>query len=128
MIRRRKKEVLLQLPERIDKTLFVPMTEQQAAIHADYQESVSRLVHKWRRQGFLNEKDRQSLMIFLSMMRMVCDSTYVLDQISRFDTKIDELMSILEEVFAENEEKVVIFSQWERNDPACGYATGAAKY
>jgi SNF2 family DNA or RNA helicase len=114
MIRRRKKEVLLQLPERIDKTLFVPMTEQQAAIHADYQESVSRLVHKWRRQGFLNEKDRQSLMIFLSMMRMVCDSTYVLDQISRFDTKIDELMSILEEVFAENEEKVVIFSQWER--------------
>jgi SNF2 family DNA or RNA helicase len=114
MIRRRKKDVLLQLPERMDKILYVPMTEEQAATHNDCQESVSRLVFKWRRQGFLNEKDRQSLMIFLNMMRMVCDSTYILDQKTRFDTKIGELMNILDEVFAENEEKVVIFSQWER--------------
>ncbi len=114
MIRRRKKDVLLQLPERMDKVLYVPMTEEQATIHTDCQESVNRLVFKWRRQGFLNEKDRQSLMIFLNMMRMVCDSTYILDQKTRFDTKIGELMNILDEVFAENEEKVVIFSQWER--------------
>jgi SNF2 family DNA or RNA helicase len=114
MIRRRKKDVLLQLPERMDKILFVPMTEEQASIHNEYQESVSRLVFKWRRQGFLNEKDRQSLMIFLNMMRMVCDSTYILDQKTRFDTKIGELMNILDEVFAEDTEKVVIFSQWER--------------
>ena len=114
MIRRRKKDVLLQLPERMDKILYVPMTENQAAVHNDCQDSVSRLVFKWRRQGFLNEKDRQNLMIFLNMMRMVCDSTYILDQKTRFDTKIGELMNILDEVFAENEEKVVIFSQWER--------------
>ncbi|MDF1547134.1 MAG: DEAD/DEAH box helicase [Bacteroidales bacterium] len=114
MIRRRKKDVLLQLPERMDKILFVPMTEEQNSIHNEYQESVSRLVHKWRRQGFLNEKDRQSLMIFLNMMRMVCDSTYILDQKTRCDTKIAELMSILDEVFSEDNEKVVIFSQWER--------------
>ncbi len=114
MIRRRKKDVLLQLPERMDKVLFVPMTENQAAIHNDCQDSVNRLVNKWRRQGFLNEKDRQSLMIFLNMMRMVCDSTYILDQKTRFDTKIGELMNILDEVFAENQEKVVVFSQWER--------------
>jgi len=114
MIRRKKKDVLLQLPERMDKVLFVPMTEEQAAVHNDYQDSVSRLVFKWRRQGFLNEKDRQSLMIFLNMMRMVCDSTYILDQKTRFDTKIGELMNILDEVFAEDTEKVVIFSQWER--------------
>lgn len=114
MIRRRKKDVLLQLPERMDKILYVPMTEEQALAHSDYQENVSKLVFKWRRQGFLNEKDRQSLMTFLNMMRMVCDSTYILDQKTRFDTKITELMNILDEVFAENEEKVVVFSQWER--------------
>jgi hypothetical protein len=48
------------------------------------------------------------------MMRMVCDSTFILDQKTRFDTKIGELLNILDEVFTENEEKVVIFSQWER--------------
>lgn len=114
MIRRRKKDVLIQLPERMDKVLYVSMTEQQSVVHAECQESVSRLVFKWRRQGFLNEKDRQNLMIFMNMMRMVCDSTYILDQKTRNDTKIGELLNILEEVFAVNDEKVVIFSQWER--------------
>ncbi|NJK94785.1 MAG: SWF/SNF helicase family protein [Bacteroidales bacterium] len=104
----------MQLPERMDKVLYVPMTDEQRAIHSEYQDHVAKLISKWRRQGFLNEKDRQSLMIFLNMMRMVCDSTFIIDQKSRHDTKIAELMSILEEVFAEGDEKVVVFSQWER--------------
>jgi len=114
MIRRRKKDVLLQLPERLDKVLYVNMTEYQSEIHEEYRQYVAKLILKWHRQGFLNEKDRQNLMIFLNTMRMVCDSTYIIDQETRHDTKIDELMNILEKVFAEGNEKVVIFSQWER--------------
>jgi SNF2 family DNA or RNA helicase len=114
MIRRRKKDVLLQLPERIDKVLFVTMTEYQSGIHEEYRQHVAKLIIKWHRQGFLNEKDRQNLMIFLNMMRMVCDSTFILDQSTRHDTKIGELLNILEKVFTEGNEKVVIFSQWER--------------
>lgn len=114
MIRRRKKDVLLQLPERMDKILYVPMTGAQSRIHEEYRQYVATLIAKWHRQGFLSEKDRQNLMIFLNTMRMVCDSTYILDQTSRNDTKIDELLEILEKVFAEGDEKIVIFSQWER--------------
>ena len=114
MIRRRKKDVLLQLPERMDKVLFVTMTESQSAIHEEYRQHVAKLIIKWHRQGFLNEKDRQNLMIFLNIMRMVCDSTFIIDQETRHDTKITELMNILGKVFAEGDEKVVIFSQWER--------------
>jgi len=114
MIRRRKKDVLLQLPERMDKVLYVTMTEPQGEIHEEYRQHVAKLILKWHRQGFLNEKDRQNLMIFLNTMRMVCDSTFILDQTTRHDTKIGELMNILEKVFAEGSEKVVIFSQWER--------------
>ena len=47
-------------------------------------------------------------------MRMSCDSTYLVDQQTRHDTKISELFYILEERLAEPEEKVVVFSQWER--------------
>jgi len=114
MIRRRKKDVLLQLPERVDKVLYVTMTEYQSKIHEEYRQYVAKLILKWHRQGFLNEKDRQNLMIFLNIMRMVCDSTFIIDQETRHDTKIDELMNILDKVFAEGNEKVVIFSQWER--------------
>jgi len=114
MIRRTRKQVLNQLPSRRDKNLFVPMTEQQHQVHQEYADQVARLVHKWKRMGFLPEKDRQRLLISLNMMRMSCNSTYIIDQRTRHDTKIDELMSILEEVLDLQSEKVVIFSQWER--------------
>lgn len=114
VLRRTKKEVLSQLPERTDKNLFVTMTANQSSLHNEYAEAVVKLVAKWKRFGFLNEKDRQSLMIFLNMMRMVCDSTFILDQETRHDTKIDELMNIFETFFSSGDEKAVVFSQWER--------------
>lgn len=114
MIRRKKSEVLSQLPERMDKILVVPMTMKQAEWHNEYQEAVARLVAKWRRFGFLSEQERQQLLINLNLMRMVCDSTYIIDQETRNDTKIEEVMNILDEVVLSSDEKVVIFSQWER--------------
>ncbi|HET9643660.1 MAG TPA: SNF2-related protein, partial [Burkholderiaceae bacterium] len=42
MLRRRKSEVLTQLPERIDNTLFVPMTEAQLVHHAENADTVRR--------------------------------------------------------------------------------------
>lgn len=48
------------------------------------------------------------------MMRMVSDSTYIIDQETNYQTKLDELQNILEEILNMPDEKVVIFSQWER--------------
>jgi SNF2 family DNA or RNA helicase len=115
LIRRTKAETLSQLPERIDKNYFVDVTKEQWEIHQDYDYVVARLVHKWRKFGFLSEKDRQRLLISLACMRMVSDSTFVLNQEEkRYDKKIDELVEILKEIFESSDDKVVIFSQWER--------------
>lgn len=114
LIRRTRDQVLDQLPERMDKNYFVDTTEQQMAIHQEYAETVSRLVSKWRRLKFLPEKDRQMLMIALNCMRMVSNSTYILDQETRHDTKIDELKLFLADVWNGKSDKVVVFSQWER--------------
>jgi len=114
MLRRTKKEVLKQLPGRMDKNLFVPLTVQQLTVHNEYKDYVAKLVKKWQKLGFLNEDDRQRLMIYMNTMRMVCDSTYIVDQQTNHQTKLDELFNILEKLFIIDEEKVVIFSQWER--------------
>ncbi len=114
LIRRRKRDVALQLPERMDKVLFVPMTEQQRGMHDEFQNGVAQLVFKWTRNRFLSETDRKRLLLMLNQMRMVCDSTYILDQKNRYDTKVEETMNILKNVFESGDEKVVIFSQWER--------------
>lgn len=114
LIRRKKADVKLQMPARTDTNLFVPMTKEQLAIHEDYKFQVSVLVDRWRRLKFLSEPDRQRLLMLLSMMRMVCDSTFILDQKSRHDTKIDETMAIVSNLLDSEDGKVVIFSQWER--------------
>jgi SNF2 family DNA or RNA helicase len=98
LIRRSKSEVLQQLPERMDKNFFVPMTSEQMAIHEENREIVARLVAKWNRYKFLSEIDQRRLMIALQFMRMSCDSTYLIDQKTRFGKKLDELSVLLNEI------------------------------
>lgn len=114
LLRRTKDKVLKELPERLDKRMFVPMTPQQQEHHDENKELVGRIVQKWRRLGFLPEADQRRLMIFLQNMRMACNSTYLLDKKTDYGVKADELMTVLEEAFEEDAVKVVIFSQWTR--------------
>lgn len=114
MIRRRKSDVKLQLPSRMDSIRFVPMTKEQAGMHDEFHSVVSQIVTKWNKTHFLSEKDRKRLLLLLSQMRMVCDSTFILDQRSRHDTKIDELMHMVEDMIENGDDKMVVFSQWER--------------
>lgn len=114
LIRRRKKDVKLQMPERSDKNLFIPMTNEQKDMHQEWQNQVRLLVLKWRKMHFLSDKDRKRLLLFLSQMRMVCDSSYILDQKTRYDTKVNECVNIISDIISEEGEKVVVFSQWER--------------
>ena len=48
------------------------------------------------------------------MMRMVCDTSYILNSSMRKCPKLDELEKILDECRENPEVKVIIFSEWER--------------
>jgi SNF2 family DNA or RNA helicase len=114
LLRRTKKQVLTQLPMRSDKNLVVPMTQAQREMHREFADQVARLVLKWQRMKYLDEQDRQKLLKNLNLMRMVCDSTYIVDQSTNHQTKVDELRNILTEILEMDGEKVVVFSQWAR--------------
>ncbi len=114
LVRRTKESVLTELPERLEKRFFVPMTEQQMRHHEDNREIVARIVAKWRRYGYLSEIDQKRLTAALQNMRMSCNSTYLLDGETDFGHKADELAVLLEEILEDREAKVVVFSQWLR--------------
>lgn len=114
LIRRTKKEIRDQLPGRIDKNFFVEMTPEQSAEHNDYYEVVCLLVNKWIRFGFLNEEDQQRLLTCLNCMRMVADSTYILNPKSNHGNKINEVQDFIREVMEYDGHKLLIFSQWKR--------------
>ena len=50
----------------------------------------------------------------LAMLRMICDTNYILDHEDRTSPKVEELERILEQCLTETEVKVVLFSEWER--------------
>jgi len=114
LIRRNKTQVATQLPERLDKNFFVPMTPEQIVHHEENRDLVGRIVSKWRRYKFLSEADQRRLMIALQNMRMSCDSTYLLDHETDFGVKADELATLVDEVLEHPDAKVVVFSQWLR--------------
>jgi len=114
LVRRTKESVLKELPERLEKRFFVPMTEEQMVFHDENREIVAKIVHKWRRYGYLSEIDQRRLTCALQNMRMSCNSTYLLDKQTDHGYKADELASLLEEVLETPGAKVVIFSQWLR--------------
>ena len=116
LIRRTKKSVRLQLPTRRDQTILVPMTSQQMDIHDELKCNLSIILRKFEKYHFLNETDRRRIMLLLGQMRMVADSTFILDEDlkSRFDMKIDETMNLIDNILVNEGEKVVVFSEWER--------------
>lgn len=115
MVRRRKSEVLRQLPSRTDQTLLVPMTEGQMAYHQENADAVARIVHRWRRMKFLSDKDQRRLTCALQNMRMSCNSTYLLDRETDHGVKADELAALFADLFADPDAKAVVFSQWTRS-------------
>ena len=114
MIRRRKSEVLRQLPGRTDQNLLVPMTEMQMLYHQENADVVMKIVQRWRKTRFLSEIDQRRLTCALQNMRMSCNSTYLLDQETDHGVKADELAALFDDLFAEPEAKAVVFSQWTR--------------
>ncbi len=114
LIRRTKKEIADQLPDRIDKNFFVEMTPEQITDHNSYYDHVSQLISKWIRTKHLSEEERQKLLSYLNCMRMVCDSTYILNPKTNHGNKIKEISGIIEELTENPENKLVIFSQWKR--------------
>ena len=112
LVRRRKQEVLLELPGRTDKHFFVEMTEQQRQIHEENRDVVSQIVSRWRHRGFLTEQEQRRLMVALQYMRMSCNSTFLIDKVTEHGPKTGECCMLLDDILETPGNKVVIFSQW----------------
>ena len=112
MLRRRKAEVLTQLPDRVDQRIFVPLTPEQRVHHDENGAVVMRIVSRWRKTGYLSDGDQRRLQCALQNMRMACNSTFLLDHETDHGHKVDELMALLDELLEDPAAKAVVFSQW----------------
>ncbi len=109
LLRRTRDQVLEQLPPRTTEIVRIMPTQEQADIHAAQMRIVASVVRK----PYISEMDLLRLRQALLMCRMAADSTALVDkQEPGWSTKLERLEELFEQIFAEPDCKVVLFSEW----------------
>ena len=118
LIRREKKEVVKQLRQITQLNVPVEMHPKQQEYHASYANGIAQILAK----KFKTPYDMQKLTMLLQSMRMVCDSTYLVDKETNFSPKMIELEDVLFEKLdlKNNQRKIIIFSEWKRMNHIIG--------
>jgi SNF2 family DNA or RNA helicase len=110
LIRREKRRVMSQLPNIRQITIPVNLSPMQAEFHASYAKGLAKIIRK----KFLTPYDLQKMQLLLANMRMVCDSTFLIDDSTNESPKMEELKYVLFEKMGiqHKDAKIIIFSEW----------------
>jgi SNF2 family DNA or RNA helicase len=109
LLRRTRQSVRQQLPARTNEIIRITPTQEQLDLHGSHMLIVSRITRK----KFLTEMDLLRLQKHLLMCRMSANSTFLVDkQAPGYSSKLEELDSLFDQLFSEENRKVLLFSEW----------------
>ena len=105
ILRRLKKDVIDELPNKIEKKFMVEMKENQKAVYQSYIKEV-------RQKLYSGEDNKITVFSYLTKLRQLClDPSLILDDYVGRSAKIEAALNIVNMAIAENR-KVLIFSQF----------------
>jgi SNF2 family DNA or RNA helicase len=111
ILRRRKIEVLKELPEKIEKTLMVDMEVEQKKIYGVYANHAVQLIEKKVKDEEL-KKSKIEILAYLTKLRQLClDPSVLMKDYNGTSGKIEALVELLHESIAE-QHKIIVFSQF----------------
>jgi len=109
LLRRTRSSVLNDLPSRATEIVRVPPTAEQLDIEIAQMQIVSSILGK----KFISEMDLLRLQKALLLARMNANSTFLVDKREPgYSSKLERLAELFEELAAEEERKIVLFSEW----------------
>jgi superfamily II DNA or RNA helicase len=113
MLRRDRRLVREQLPDRIVHRLDVAMTAKQRELHDAAMAAAGRLAQIARTRP-LTPSEQNRLLAALQQARMACNAAGLVDKETLGSPKLEELADILNEICVQSGLKAVVFSQWEQ--------------
>ncbi len=109
LLRRTRKDVMEDLPPRTTEILRIPPTDEQVALHNGHKRVIQSVIRK----RYISEMDLLRLQKALLLCRMTANSTFLVDKNPPgFSSKLEELDILLEQLTAEEDRKIVLFSEW----------------
>lgn len=109
MLRRTRAAVMKELPPRTTEIVRIPPTDEQLELHGSH----LRIVSSITRKAYISEMDLLRLQKALLMCRMSANSTFLVDkQAPGYSSKLVKLAEMLDDLAAEEDRKIVLFSEW----------------
>lgn len=110
VIRRQKVEVMPQLPQVSEKKYLIKLHPKQRSIHGSFRQSIASILAK----KFKTKFDWDRILMALTQMRRVSNSTYLIQKNTFHSSKIEELKYILVHQLdiRNSDSKIIIFSEW----------------
>lgn len=111
LLRRKKQEVLIELPDKQEQVLYCKMTEQQEKMYIN-------VIHSVRHNLNLDQSDNVNyihLLAGLTKLRQICDHPMLINHEYQSDPALSGKVDLLEEIINEaheNGKKILIFSQY----------------
>jgi len=104
VLRRTKKEVIKELPDKIEKKLLIEMTAAQKAVYSTYIKSVRELVK--------NSDSKIEIFSYLTKLRQLClDPSLIIEDYEGGSGKLEMAIELIKD-HIESEGKVLLFSQF----------------
>lgn len=105
ILRRLKKDVITELPEKIEKKYYIPMTTTQKAAYKNYMKEVKLKLKT-------GEEDNITILSYLTRLRQICQDPILVNKDYRGDSgKLNVAIEIIEDIIKDNN-KMLVFSQF----------------
>ena len=105
ILRRLKRDVITELPEKIEKKYYVPMTSEQKLAYKNYMKEVKLKLKT-------GEDDNITIFSYLTRLRQICQDPILVNKDYTGDSgKLNVALEIIDEVIEDNN-KMLVFSQF----------------
>jgi superfamily II DNA or RNA helicase len=113
VLRRRKEEVLSQLPALTQQTRYTRLTAEQEELESAHRKTAASYLAKAEKRP-LTPQEQKYLQAALLKARQACNAVELCDPLMGVTAspKLDELEAILAEIVAQGTAKVLVFSEW----------------
>lgn len=111
ILRRKKKDVIKELPDKIEKNLMVTMEEEQKKIYKAYANYAVELIEK-RVKDYEFRNSKIEILAYITKLRQLClDPSVIMDNYTGVSAKIEALVELLQQSIEEGH-RILIFSQF----------------
>ena len=109
LLRRTRKGVMADLPPRATEIRRIPPTAEQLELH----DGQMRIIQIILAKKYVTEMDLLRLQKALLLSRMAANSTFLVDKVAPgYSSKLPELENLIDQLTAEEDRKIVLFSEW----------------